>query len=148
MKICLVCSQGGHFIQMMQIIDSFSGHDIFFAAYNSSREGLKSYPHAYFIDNIGMNPWRMFKAFIWSFKILKVEKPRVIVSLGAEIALPFFYWGRLLKIKTIYIESWSRVENLSLSGRLILPIADEFLVQWPSLLQVCGDKARYEGSVI
>lgn len=36
------------------------------------------------------------------------------------------------KLRTIYVESWARVSTLSTSGVLLLPLADRFLVQWPT----------------
>jgi len=149
MKICLVCSHGGHFTETLQILKAFQGHEIFFATYHSARESeVKEIAQAYFTLNIGTSVWRLFKAIFWASYILFKEKPDVIVSLGAEIALPFFYLGKLFGIKTIFIESWCRVENLSKTGQLVYPIADLFLVQWPQLLKVCGPKAQYKGAVI
>jgi beta-1,4-N-acetylglucosaminyltransferase len=149
MKIGLVCSHGGHFTETLQILDAFQDHQIFFATYHSSRqEDVRRIAPAYFTDNIGVSVWRMFKASFWALGILLRERPQVLVSLGAEIALPFFYLAKLLGIKTIFIESWCRVENLSLTGKLVYPIVDEFWVQWPQLLEVCGPKAHYNGAVI
>ncbi|KAK1138754.1 UDP-N-acetylglucosamine transferase subunit [Aspergillus melleus] len=37
------------------------------------------------------------------------------------------------QLRTIFVESWARVTSLSLSGKLLLPFADRFLVQWPAL---------------
>ncbi|OOQ83969.1 UDP-N-acetylglucosamine transferase subunit alg14 [Penicillium brasilianum] len=37
------------------------------------------------------------------------------------------------RLRTIYVESWARVRTLSISGRILLPIADKFLVQWQPL---------------
>lgn len=149
MKIGLVCSHGGHLTETMQILNAFEGHDIFFATYHNAREAeVQAIAHAYFTPNIGTSVWRMFWALLWAWRILRRERPDAIVSLGAEIALPFFYLSKLLGIRTIFIESWCRVENLSKTGRLVYPIADVFLVQWPQLLQVCGPKARYQGAVI
>ncbi len=149
MKIGLVCSHGGHFTETMQIFDAFAGHEIFFATYHSSRETeVLSIAPTYFMDNIGTSLWRMSRAVFWAFSILWREKPDVLVSLGAEIALPFFYWAKLLRIKTIFIESWCRVEGLSKTGKLVYPIADVFLVQWPQMLNICGPKAQYKGAVI
>ena len=148
MKICLVCSHGGHYTETLQILEAFEGYEIFFATYHSAREvEVRSLAPAYFTNNIGTNPWRMLLAFYWALKILLCERPDVILSLGAEIAIPFFYLGKLLRIRTIFIESWCRVENLSKTGQLVYPIADVFLVQWPQLLQVCGRKAKYMGAV-
>ncbi|KAL2864616.1 glycosyltransferase family protein [Aspergillus lucknowensis] len=37
------------------------------------------------------------------------------------------------RLRTIFVESWARVTTLSLSGKILLPFADRFLVQWPAL---------------
>ncbi|RDW60345.1 glycosyltransferase family protein [Aspergillus mulundensis] len=37
------------------------------------------------------------------------------------------------RLRTIFVESWARVRTLSLSGKILLPFADRFLVQWPAL---------------
>ena len=149
MKIALVCSHGGHLTETMQILPAFEGHELVFATYHSARDAdVEKLGRAHFTENIGLNPWRMLKAFFWAWQVLRREKPDVLLSLGAEIAVPFFYIGRLLGIRTIFIESWCRVENLSLTGRLLYPIADVFLVQWPQLLDACGCRARYEGAVL
>lgn len=149
MKIAIVCSHGGHLTQTLQLLDAFDGHDIFICTYPSVRDDyITSIAPAYFTENIGYSVSRMIKTFFWSWRILRKEKPDVILSLGAEIAVPFFYLGKLLGIRTIFIESWSRVETRSLTGKLVYPVADAYWVQWPEQLDVCGPKAEYMGSVI
>ncbi|GAD93241.1 conserved hypothetical protein [Paecilomyces variotii No. 5] len=37
------------------------------------------------------------------------------------------------RLRTIFVESWARVTTLSLSGKILLPVVDRFLVQWPAL---------------
>jgi beta-1,4-N-acetylglucosaminyltransferase len=149
MKICLVCSHGGHYTETTRILDAFAGHDIFFATYQSDRAPeVAEIARAYFIENIGTSVVRMFGAIFWAAGVLLRERPDVVVSLGAEIAIPFFYLSKLLRIRTIFIESWCRVEDLSKTAQLVYPVADVFLVQWPELLAVCGPKAQYLGAVI
>jgi beta-1,4-N-acetylglucosaminyltransferase len=149
MKLALVCSHGGHLTETLQILDAFTEHEVFFATYHSTRDTeVTQIARTYFTQNIGISLFRMLRATLWTLRILRREKPDVIVSLGAEIALPFFYLGKLLGIKTIFIESWCRVANISGTGRLVYPVADVFWVQWPQLLEVCGDKAQYRGAVI
>jgi beta-1,4-N-acetylglucosaminyltransferase len=149
MKIALVCSHGGHLTETLQLLAAFQQHQIFFVTYHSPRdEQVRQLAPAYFTDNIGVSPWRMLKAFLWAFRLLRRERPDVILSLGAEIALPFFYLSKAFGIKTIFIEGFFRVTSLSKTGRLVLPIADAFYVQWPQLLEICGSKARYVGAVI
>ncbi|KAL2828710.1 oligosaccharide biosynthesis protein Alg14-like protein [Aspergillus cavernicola] len=45
------------------------------------------------------------------------------------------------RLRTIFVESWARVTTLSLSGKILLPFADRFLVQWPAL----GGKSAWKG---
>ena len=149
MKIALVCTQGGHLTETLQVLDAFEGHEIFFVTHYSTRDDeVRAIAPAYFCANIGERPLVFLRTILWALRLLLRERPQVIFSTGSEIALPFFFWGRLLGIKTIFLESWCRVEGLSRTGKLAYPLVDEFWVQWPQLLQVCGSKARYFGGVI
>lgn len=145
MKICLVCSDGGHLTQMLQLMDVLGRHKTFFITYKSSR--TRSLNNKYLFDNFSENPLKLFLSLPKISKILIKEKPDIIVSTGAEIAIPVFYIAKLLRIKTIFIESWSRVNTPSITGKIIYPIADVFLVQWKQLLKKYGNKAKYEGGV-
>ena len=80
-------------------------------------------------------------------KILRKEKPDLILSNGAEIAIPTLYVGKLFGVKIIFIESWCRVNKPSTTGKVIYPISDMFLVQWESLLSKYGSKAEFQGGV-
>ncbi|KAG9779512.1 UDP-N-acetylglucosamine transferase subunit alg14 [Exophiala dermatitidis] len=46
------------------------------------------------------------------------------------------------QMRTIFIESWARVKTLSLSGRLLRPVVDRFIVQWPQLAEQQGSRSR------
>ncbi|KAJ7497356.1 glycosyltransferase family 1 protein [Mycena latifolia] len=50
------------------------------------------------------------------------------------IAVYFSKFIGLPAPRIIYIESFARVESLSLSGKLLYPFVDRFVVQWPQLL--------------
>lgn len=68
----------------------------------------------------------------------------------ASLVLRFFeVWGcnRRRKMRTVYVESWARVKRLSLSGRLLEPVVDKFLVQWPQL-ERAGGRAEYVGGLV
>jgi len=86
----------------------------------------------------------IYKAMV----ILLRERPDVVLSIGAEIAIPFLWFGKLMGAKTVYIESWCRVNTKSLTGPLVYPIVDLFLIQWPSLANEYGPKAKYFGGLI
>jgi beta-1,4-N-acetylglucosaminyltransferase len=146
MKICLVCSHGGHLTEILQLMEAFEGHETFFITYDSAR--TRALHCRYLLKNIGQNPLRMASAGFSILKILCKEKPKLIVSTGSEIAIPAFYLAKLFRIKTIFIESWTRVVQPSGTGRMVYPISDVFLVQWESLLAKYGKKARYEGAIL
>lgn len=147
MKIALVCSHGGHLTEMLYLMDAFQGHEIFFVTYDNFRTRDLGYKK-YLLQNIGTNPLKMSKAFLDFIKILFKEKPEMIISTGSEIAIPAFFIGKLFRIKTVFIESWCRVSTKSGTGRIVYSFSDLFLVQWPELLELYGEKARYEGGVI
>jgi len=146
MKICLVCSHGGHLSEILQLMDAFEGHETFFISYDSARtRGLE---HKYLLRNIGTNPLIMARAFLSTLRILLKEKPKLIISTGSEIAIPAFYLAKLLRIKTVFIESWTRVDRPTGTGKIVYPVSDLFLVQWERLLSKYGKKARYEGTIV
>lgn len=149
MKIGLICSHGGHWSETCQLFESFADYDVFVATYHSARANdVQRLARTYFTDDIGTSVWRMARATVWAAKILLRERPDVLISLGAEIAIPFFYLAKVFNIKTLFIESWCRISTLSKTGQLLYPIADEFWVQWPQLLRVAGPKAHYKGAVV
>ena len=146
MKICLVCSDGGHLTQILQLMPAFEQHDMFFITYEGSRAKDLSRRH-YTITNIDKNIYRFIFDFAKILFILIKERPNLIISTGSEIAIPTFYFGWLLNIKRIYIESLTRVTEPSFTGKWVYPVADVFLVQWEKLLKRYGKKAQYWGSV-
>jgi len=150
MKICLACTHGGHFVEMMCMLDTFKKHDYFFVTYKS--EATSNLENAYFLkfEDKGLKAKIMLiKTLLKAFKIIIKEKPEVIISTGGgEIAVPFCYIGKALGAKVIFIETLARITTPSGGGKIVYPIADLFLVQWESLLRKYGTKAKYWGKVI
>ena len=46
------------------------------------------------------------------------------------MAVPFFYLGKLMGKKLIYIEVYDRIDKATMTGKLVYPIVDSFIVQW------------------
>ena len=68
--------------------------------------------------------------------LLPEERPDVIVSSGAAVAVPFFYLGKLFGMKTIYIEVFDRIDKPTMTGKMVYPVTDRFIVQWEEMKQV------------
>jgi len=134
---------------MLLLLDAFQGHELFLVTYDGERaRGLTGVGSIHLLQNFGRSPMRLLGSLPQVARILWHERPQLIVSTGSEIAIPFFYLARLFRIKTIFIESWSRVFSPSGTGRVVYPVADVFLVQWRQLLAHYGPKARCEGGVL
>lgn len=149
MRLGLICSAGGHLYELYCLQPLWNQYDRFWVSFDreDSRyllRGEKIYL-AYAPTNRHLkNFWRNL---ILAVKILRRERPQVIISTGAGLAVPFFLVGKLLGIKSIFIESMTRVNSLSLTGLLVYYLADRFLVQWPELAQKYS-RAIYRGQVI
>jgi beta-1,4-N-acetylglucosaminyltransferase len=149
MKIGLVCSHGGHLTEMLELVEAFNGHELFFVTYNSTRATeLAQRYRTYTLDNIGVSPRKLMESLPVAWRILRRERPAALVSTGSEIALPFFALAKVLRMRTVFVEGLFRVQTTSRTGRLLYPLADAFFVQWPQLAAVYGPKARYEGGLL
>ena len=71
-----------------------------------------------------------------AWRVLRTERPDVVVSDGAGVAVPFFTVAKLLGISTVFLEVVDRIETRTLTGRLLYPIADLICVQWPEQLRL------------
>jgi beta-1,4-N-acetylglucosaminyltransferase len=145
LNICLTCSHGGHLTDMKQLMRAFEGHSVFFVTYR--HRVTMDLKKKYCVKNFGKNPVKLFASFPKMFRILLHEKPDVIVSTGAEIAIPIFYAAWILGIKTMFIECSCRVKEPSWTAKIVYPVAGMFLVQWKQLLPKLGKKAQYQGGL-
>lgn len=91
----------------------------------------------------------IFKCFYKGFKCLLTERPKVIITTGAEVAIPIVILGKLFfRSKVIFIESAAQLHSPSKTGKLLYWFSDRFYVQWPSMLEVYGKKARFVGGLL
>lgn len=65
-------------------------------------------------------------------RILLRERPQAMFSTGGPICLPFALLSKLTRTRFVYLDTMSRVTELSNSGKLIqkLGLYDSFLCQW------------------
>lgn len=148
MRICLVCSSGGHLTELLQIVGAFEGHEVFWITYEFARGRDSIHGKKYLVENIGFNPFMMATQGTKIALAVLREKPDLVVSTGSEIAIPAFIAARICGAKTIFIESWCRIVTKSGTGRILYHFSDLFLVQWPSLLRTYGKRALFLGGVI
>ena len=148
MKVCLVGSSGGHLTHLYMLKPFWQDKNRFWVTFDkedarSKLIGEKKY-FCYYPTNRSLKA--LIKNTILAIKILKKEKPDLIISSGAAVAVPFFYIGKLIGAKLVYIEVFDRYDKPTLTGKMVYPITDKFIVQWKNEKKVYP-KALYFGSI-
>jgi beta-1,4-N-acetylglucosaminyltransferase len=90
---------------------------------------------------------RTLIGFIQQFFIYWQVRPDAIIGTGPGIMVPISIWGRLFGSKIIFIETASRVYDISFSGQIMYRIAHLFFVQWENLVEKYP-KAIYAGRLL
>lgn len=119
---------------MLQLEPFYAKQGHFFITFKRpDSESLAKTEKVYFIERPARNPLLTIKSFFQGLKILLKEKPDVIVSTGADIAVPVCIAGKFLGKKIIFIESFCRPFVPGWSGRIVYAFADLFIYQWSGL---------------
>jgi len=147
LRVCVAFSSGGHYMETMQLMDTLKEFDTFYVTVFAPT--TRDLPKTYYLKDsaIGVLRSMILNSFI-SLKVILKEKPHVVLTTGAEIVIPLCYLCKILfRTKIIFLETFARITSPSFTGKMVYPIADLFIVQWPSLLKFYGAKAKYIGRV-
>lgn len=148
-KICLAASAGGHLVQLLKISQCWQDYDRFFVTTSHAViEKLKQQGSAFVVGECNrQHPLEVVKVFWRCMKIIYRQKPDIIISTGAAAGCMLCYLGKLSGAKVIWLDSIANTEKLSLSGRMVLPIADLILSQWQDV-SAKYKKVQFAGSVV
>jgi len=72
--------------------------------------------------------------------------PDLVLVNGPGTCVPVAVLARLSDSRVIFVESWCRVESLSLTGRIMYWVAHRFVVHWPELARRYP-RAEYLGRI-
>jgi UDP-N-acetylglucosamine transferase subunit ALG13 len=135
-EVCLPTSHGGHFEELEALAPAYSGLTHVFLMPRSPRaQQLRaSGVRVAYLSNPQRNPFRLLLNAAQALRLVLTHRPRVVVTTGAGLAVPFCLFAKLLGARVIFIETMARVDQGSATGRSLYRIADHFLVQWPELL--------------
>jgi hypothetical protein len=147
--VLLVCSSGGHLLQLRALAAAWAELPHAWVVEDTAdTRSVLAAERASFLKPVA--PRDLLGAVrnaALAWRQLRRLRPDVVVTTGAAIAVPFAWIARLLRIRVVYIESITRIERPSLSCRLIAPVADRVYVQWPELVEHVRN-ARYVGAVL
>lgn len=146
--VLLVCSTGGHLLQLVALRDAWTGRSRAWVTFDKSdarsllRDELVYHAHGPTNRSIS----NLLRNLLLAPRIIGRLRPRVVITTGAGVAVPFAWAARLRGAKVVYVESFTRIDGPSLSCRLIAPVADRVYAQWPELA-AAYPRARFRGNV-
>lgn len=108
-------------------------------------------PHATTLaeQKLSQRIWSALKCLLATAWVVARVRPEVVIAVGTSLSLFVCLWGRLFGARTVFIESITRVNSLSSTGRLIVRwrLAHRVYVQWPGLADVKRG-VFFEGTVV
>lgn len=142
-KVLFISSTGGHLSELLQLKSIFKEYKSFLITEKTkSTMSLKDkYSNVSYLvygtkDHLFTYVFKFLYNCIKSLFLYIKIRPKVVVTTGTHTAVPICYIGKLFGSKVIFIETFANSKTKTLSGRLIYPIADTFIVQWESMLEL------------
>ncbi|MFV0479534.1 MAG: PssD/Cps14F family polysaccharide biosynthesis glycosyltransferase [Anaerorhabdus sp.] len=153
-KVIFISSTGGHLSELLQLQPLFEEFDsiLITEKTKSNRSLSEKYPGRFYTLVYGTKKNLFFYVFKFGWNCIKSLyyflklKPDVIVTTGTHTAVPLCMIAHWMKKKVVYIETFANAKTATQAGKMIYPIADLFLVQWESMLEVYPN-AIYKGGL-
>ena len=142
--IALVGSSGGHLAHMRALTPWLDGHRTLWVTFDKpdSRSTLVGQDVVWAFHPTTRNLYNLIRNIWLAFSLLRRRRPDMVISSGAGVAFAFFLVARMMRIPTVYVEGYDRVDSPTLTGRLCRPFSTRFFVQWRQ------QQAFYKGSEV
>ncbi len=149
-KICFAASSGGHFEQILMLRPLMDKYESFIVTEKTKYKPSVKGKRLYYMHQINRKEWSFpFWVVVNTVKSLFIyikERPDVVITTGVLAMIPLCLTAKLFKKKLIYIESFAKVSSPTETGKYLYNYADQFYVQWESMLEFYPD-AIYLGSI-
>jgi UDP-N-acetylglucosamine:LPS N-acetylglucosamine transferase len=128
----LVCSSGGHLAQLYRLRPWWQENARLWVTFPGAQaESLLAGERVtYAFYPTTRNALNALKNLRLAIGLVRSERPDLIVSDGAGVAFPFFLVGWALRVHTVYLEVYGRINQPTLTGKLCYPLSELFLLQW------------------
>lgn len=135
MKVLLVCSAGGHFKAIYQLRAFWETCDRQWVTFQTpvTEASLEGEQVDWAWSPTNRNFPNLLRNLILAWTVLRRDQPDLVISTGAGVAVPFLAIAKLLGRQTVFVESITRVTDLSLSAKLALPFVNVLYVHWAEL---------------
>lgn len=149
-KICFAASSGRHFEQLLMLKPLMEKYDSFVVTEETLYKAKVKGEKTYYLSQVNRKEKtfipRMIINTVKSVRIFLTEKPDVVICTGVLAMIPICLLAKMAGKKLIYIESFAKVTSATQSGKLLYKFADQFYVQWESMLDIYP-KAIFLGGI-
>jgi UDP-N-acetylglucosamine:LPS N-acetylglucosamine transferase len=145
--VLAISSSGGHWVELTRLFPAFDGLSVEYACTDAGRAA--DVPPGRFhvlTDANKQTPWRLVACAFQVMRLVVGSRPRVIISTGAAPGLIAIVCGKLIGARAVWLDIFGLVDRMTLSGRMVKPFADLYLVQWPHLAK--PDGPHFRGSLL
>jgi UDP-N-acetylglucosamine:LPS N-acetylglucosamine transferase len=133
-RTCWAYSPGGHLAELERATAGIRFTDRFDVTFAGGRPPTTPPRRTYHVCHPRRSPWRALVNLLQSLLVVVRERPALVISTGADVAVAVCVLARLFGAKLVFIETAGELRP-TLSGRLVYPFADLFVVQWPEKLE-------------
>jgi len=147
MRVLAVSSGGGHWIELLRLRPAFEGCDVHFVTVQGDyRRDVGGAPFYTVRDATAWTPLGLLRLMVQLAAVMLRVRPDVVVTTGAAPGYLAIVCGKVLRARTVWVDSLANVDELSRAGRLAGRFADLWLTQWPEL--ATEDGPEYAGQVL
>mgnify|MGYP001190516083 CR=1 FL=1 len=133
-RILLVSSSGGVLLDLLALAPWWSRHDVVWAAVRAAdTEPLLAEHRVHWIGDLTVRrPLGLFPGLLRAGRILRAERPELIVSAGSGPAVPYFLAAALLDIPAFWVSTHNVLRSPGIAARICARLASRVLLQRPS----------------
>ncbi|GLQ75302.1 glycosyltransferase family protein [Vibrio penaeicida] len=146
-KVLLISSPGGHFVQLSLLAEMLDEYDVIVAGTYDKKPSFIVADRYYKVDDFSRDDaYKSVKVLFQCLKLLRKEKPKLVITTGAAPGLVMLFLSKFLGIKSIWIDSVANSQTLSLSGKIAKKLGVQVLSQWEKVAEKCD--VNYYGRLI
>ena len=149
-KICFAASSGGHYEQLLMLKPLMEKYDSIVVTEETKYKAKIQNQKMYYMKQVNRKeksliPYMMIN-IVRSLKVYRKEKPDMVICTGVLAMIPICLIAKFSGKKLIYIESFAKVTSGTMTGKFLYKFADQFYVQWKSMLEIYPN-AIYIGGI-
>ena len=152
-RVLFISSGGGHLEELLQLSKLFEKCDYLLVSEKTKattflNDKYKNVSYLIYGTMDHLLPYLFIFPIniVLSLIIFLKFKPDYIISTGTHTAVPMCYIAHFFKKKVIFIETMANSKTPTKAGKMVYKIADKFIVQWESMLEIYPD-AEYWGCI-